>query len=250
MLSLARSRHTLPAQTLFTTLNTAGVLAGVYYAANTPDLYPGDAHRKLGWLVTVLFGGHLLIGIVARAAGGLKREKFTRGAAGEFLLEGPSRAEEREGFMRVPVSAAAMAEHEARFFVERGTGGVYGRFSNDSGQGTELGTESLRSRSLEEGGQKEFRDGDGDRGEEEEDGHLEGRGVGFRKPGRANAAVVRVARMVSGRVYKALVFWYNFVDRTVLILGFVALCTGIISFARFFVSIWPASGWVGVEADE
>ncbi len=234
MLSLARSRHTLLAQNLFTALNAAGVLLGVYYNANTPDLYPGDAHRKLGWLVTVLMGGHLLVGVVARAAGGLKREK--RG-----LLAGSS-PEERRGFMRVPVSAEAMAEHESRF-----PAGPYSRFSNDSGQGTEPRTESLRSHSLSSGvpsspireAHKEYRHS-GDDGDDDED--LEGHLPVFRTPAKPHAVILKVAKKISGRLYTALVFWYNFVDRTVLILGFIALCTGIISFARFFVSRWRLVG--------
>lgn len=228
MLSLARSRHTLMAQNFFIAMNSVGVLLGVYYNANTPDLYPGDAHLKLGWLVTVLMGGHLLVGIVARAAGGLKRERLA-----------DSRPEERQGFIQIPVSAEAMAEHESRFPV-----GPYSRFSNDSGQGTEPRTESLRSHSLSSGGggppspireaHKEYRhSGDG---ADDDDEDLEARLPVFCKPTKPHSVVLRVARKISDRLYTALVFWYNFVDRTILILGFIALCTGIISFGRFFVS--------------
>ena len=232
MLSLARSRYTAISQNLFLAVNAVGVVLGVYYNANTPDLYPGNAHYKLGWLVTVLTGAHMLVGVVARAVGGLKR------GARDDMTGG--RAEERQGF--IPVSTAAMAEHESRF-----PAGPYSRFSNDSGQGTEPRTESLRSHSLSSGGpsspireaHKEYRHS-GDDGDDDED--LEGSLPVFRAPAKPHAVVLKVARKISDRLYTALVFWYNFVDRTVLILGFIALCTGIISFARFFVSSWRLVG--------
>jgi hypothetical protein len=234
MLSLARSRHTLLAQSLFLAMNAVGGLLGIYYNANTPDLYPNNAHYKLGWLVTAVMGAHVFVGIVARAAGGLRWEN----------PESASRAEERQGF--IPVSTEAMAEHESRF-----QSGPYARFSNDSGQGTEPRTESLRSHSLSDSlpsptrdAHKEYRHSDDDLDED-----LEARMPIFSKPTKPHSVVMKLASKVSNRLYKGLVFWYNFVDRTILILGFIALCTGIISFGRFFVS----SSWVEMKeliADE
>lgn len=52
MLSLARSRYRLTAQLVFLAVNGGGVLLGTVYNANTPDLYPNNAHHKLGWIVT------------------------------------------------------------------------------------------------------------------------------------------------------------------------------------------------------
>jgi hypothetical protein len=215
MLSLARSRYTLFVQFGFLAMNAGGVLLGVIYNASTPDLYPNNAHHKLGWIVTVVVGAQVVVGLLARVAGALKREKA-------------GRAEERQGF--IPVSTEAMAEHESRF-----DSGPYTRFSNDSGQGTELGTESLRSHSMSSGAEsprKEYHHQDDDA-----DGDLEAHVPMFTKSSKAHSMVAKVAGKISGRFWKVLLFAYNFVDRTILILGFIAFCTGIIAYGRFFVSI-------------
>lgn len=215
MLSLARSRYTLFIQFGFLALNAGGVLLGVIYNASTPDLYPNNAHHKLGWIVTCVVGAQVVVGLLARVAGALKRER-------------PGRAEERQGF--IPVSTEAMAEHESRF-----DSGPYARFSNDSGQGTELGTESLRSHSLSSGAEsphKEYRHQD-----EDADDDLEAHVPILSKSTKAHSMVAKVAGKISGRLWKILLFAYNFVDRTILILGFIAFCTGIITYGRFFVSV-------------
>ncbi|KAF1824996.1 uncharacterized protein K489DRAFT_315317 [Dissoconium aciculare CBS 342.82] len=52
MLSIARSRWHLPAQGLFHTINGLGVLTGFVFNHATPDLYEGNAHHPLGWVLT------------------------------------------------------------------------------------------------------------------------------------------------------------------------------------------------------
>ncbi|KAJ4291564.1 hypothetical protein N0V88_006162 [Collariella sp. IMI 366227] len=72
------------------------------------------------------------------------------------------------------------------------------------------------------------------------------------KSARAHSAVAKVAAKISGRFWRVLLFAYNFVDRTILILGFIALCTGIITFGRFFcdgLAHWIKGGvffWLGI----
>jgi hypothetical protein len=224
MLSLARSRYTLPAQFVFLAMNAGGVLLGVVYNASTPDLYPNNAHHKLGWIVTAVVGAQVVVGLLARVAGMLKRERSSKPSGG--------RAEERQGF--IPVSTEAMAEHESRY-----SPGPYGRFSNDSGQGTEPKTESLRSHSLSSGAESPIRDAHHEyhHHDEDADEDLEAHLPMFSKSTKAHSMVAKVAEKISGRFWKVLLFAYNFVDRTILILGFIALCTGIITYGRFFVSI-------------
>ncbi|KAL2024767.1 hypothetical protein VTK56DRAFT_5588 [Thermocarpiscus australiensis] len=238
MLSLARSRYTLLVQFGFLALNAGGVLLGVIYNASTPDLYPNNAHHKLGWIVTSVVCAQVVIGLLARVAGTFKREKL-------------GRPEERQGF--IPVSTEAMAEHESRF------PSPYGRYSNDSGQGTEPRTESLRSHSLSSGADspqlpadKEYNDHDTD-----EDEDLESRLPMFSKTSKAHSVVARVAGKISDRLWKFLIFAYNFADRTILILGFITLCTGISTYGRFFegngifsgLAHWIKGGvffWLGI----
>jgi len=216
MLSLARSRYTLAAQFLFMAVNAVGVLLGIIYNTSTPDLYPNNAHHKLGWIVTWVVGAQVTIGLLARVAGVLSRR------TGD--------AHERQSF--IPVSTEAMAEHESQFPSPY-------RYSNDSGQGTERHTESLRSHSLSSGAdsppiamrdvaRKEYVEGNG---EDDVEAHL----PMFPRSGAARSAIQRVAGMVSSRFWKFFMFAYNFIDRTILPLGFIAFCTGVITFGRFFV---------------
>ncbi len=85
MLSLARSRYTLLSQFIFIATNGAGVLLGVIYNTNTPDLYPNNSHHKLGWIVTWVVGAQVLIGLLGRIAGALSGKRTQVDAAsGEY----------------------------------------------------------------------------------------------------------------------------------------------------------------------
>ncbi|KAK3690024.1 hypothetical protein B0T22DRAFT_185374 [Podospora appendiculata] len=225
MFSIALSRHRLPAQLGFLATNAVGLLLGVIYNANTPDLYPNNAHHKLGWALTWIVGGQVLIGLLATVGGTLK-SRLGRTTSG--------RADERQSF--IPVSTEAMAEHESSFPK------TY-RFSNDSGQGTEPTSESLRSHSLSSGpssppiplreARKEYMEGEGDEFVDED---LEAHApmVSKSKFSLARSLAQKIAGKISSRFWKLLMLAYNVVDRTILIAGFVALCTGVITFGRFF----------------
>ncbi|KAK4642022.1 hypothetical protein QC761_506050 [Podospora bellae-mahoneyi] len=218
MLSLARSRYTLYAQFSFLALNTSGMLLGIVYNASTPDLYPNNAHHKIGWIVTIAAVSQVAIGLLARVAGMMKRGEL--GSVGE-----------RQGF--IPVSTEAIQAHESGF------PGLYRRFSHDSGQGTELGSETLRSHSISSPptsltipshlAHKEYQYDDGF-----EDEDLEHNVPSLKKTGKALSMVAKVAGKISDRFWKILMFAYNFVDRTILLLSFISLCTGVITYARFF----------------
>jgi len=211
-------------QFAFTTVNAVGLLLGTVYNASTPDLYPNNAHHKLGWIATWVVGAQVAIGLLARVAGIFSRK---------FGLAG--RSHEHQSF--IPVSTEAMAEHESRF------SGDY-RFSNDSGQGTERHTESLRSNSSSgtdsppipmrempvRDARKEYQEPhDG----EDFETHIP-KTLGS---GTAGSALQKIAGMISSKVWKGFMIAYNFVDRTILVLGFITLCTGVVTFGRFFVSL-------------
>jgi hypothetical protein len=214
MLSLARSRYTLLAQLAFLATNAIGVVIGIVYNRDTPDLYPHNAHHKLGWIVTWVVMAQVAIGVLGRIGGVLKSE--------------PGRPAEQQSF--IPVSSEAMAAHHrlSEFRLPK----FFHRHSNDSGHGTELHTESLRSQSVSDGADspteppKEYASDDDD-----DEIELEP------PPSRPSGLLSRLAGAVSSRAWSVLIFAYNFVDRTILILGFIALCTGIIAFGHFFVSL-------------
>jgi hypothetical protein len=218
MLSLARSRYTLAAQFLFTAVNTAGVLLAIVYDANTPDLYPNNAHHKLGWVVTWVAAAQLLIGVLSHVAEARGRKRDRDGSD-----------HERVSF--IPVSTEAMAEHESQFPLSDR------RFSTDSGQGTEPKTESLRSPSPSSGAESPglalhnvpLRNAG-----YEEDGHGDIEAV-FPRSGAVYSVAQKAVGVVSSRFWKFFTLLYNCIDRAILILGFIALCTGIATFGRFFV---------------
>lgn len=224
MLSLARSRYTLVVQFVFAVTNAVGLLTGCIYNANTPDLYPNNAHHKLGWVVTWAVLAQIVIGLLGHIAGTLRSEAVR-----------PHRSGEREAF--IPVSTEALEEHER---IDQSRFQKLFRLSHDSGQGTEPNTESLRSHSLSSDApspdlpladaEKEYRDN-------QEDDDVETALPAPKRRGAMYTLVSKVANKLSTRTWKVMLFAYNLVDRTILILGFVALCTGIVTMGRFFVSL-------------
>lgn len=54
MLSIARSKYHLPAQLIFHSINGLGMFTGIVYNHSTPDLYVGNSHHPVGWVVTSL----------------------------------------------------------------------------------------------------------------------------------------------------------------------------------------------------
>ncbi|ORY60726.1 uncharacterized protein BCR38DRAFT_348666 [Pseudomassariella vexata] len=214
MFSIARSRYTLPTQFLFLATNAVGVLLGINYNANTPDLYPNNAHHKIGWIATWMVSTQVLISLIGRVAGVMGRDAPQ--------LHGK---EESQAF--IPVSTENMAEHDTMYTQ------TY-RHSNDSGQGTEPNTDSLRSsHSHSTSGQDspmELRDR---RMDYDVDEDLEFKAVELNPP-KADSLLAKVAGKISMRAWKLLLFGYNFMDRTMLVLGYIALVTGIVTYGRFF----------------
>ncbi|CAK7208740.1 hypothetical protein SCUCBS95973_000204 [Sporothrix curviconia] len=258
MLSIARSRYTLASQLVFLAANGGGVLFSTIYNASTPDLYPNNAHHKVGWIATWVVSAQVVIGLLARVAGAFKRS----GSNGSAMSNS-----ERQAF--IPVSTAALAEHSSmqQCRHHHGHGGHY-RLSNDSGQGTERNTESLRSNSVstladgESSHQKESCDepDQSNRYDDFEDEDLEDTRLPAPRPGdsgRLSALTSVVAGKISSRAWNVLLFAYNFVDRTILILGFIAFTLGIIAYGRFFeghaifsgLAHWIKGGiffWLGI----
>ena len=219
MFSISRSRYSLFVQFLFVALNAAAVFLVTIYNASTPDMYPNNAHHKLGWVLTCIVSVQAAVGVISAYAG---RQDAKRGAAAAAFM---------------PVSAAAMAQHQ-RMLSPR-IENMY-RFSNDSGQGTEPNTESLRSQSISS------RDGDEDelelpemrRAPEEDSDDVEKRG--WMHGSRLDKYLSRkIPGFLSRKVLRSLELFYDVVDRLILILGFAALATGIITYGGLFVSHYP-----------
>ncbi|KAM7194584.1 integral membrane protein [Rhypophila sp. PSN 637] len=244
MLSLARSRHRITAQLVFLAVNGGGVVLGTIYNASTPDLYPNNAHHTLGWVVTWIVCSQVAIGLLSSIAGVFKR--------GSCEVRHAQTAE-RQSF--IPISTEAIAEHESSYPKPH-------RFSDDSGQGTEVNTESLRSgQSHADPGSPLFPPthgfgSDDHEGYADDNIHSELPRVS-KSSGAVRSFIERIASNVSSRAWKVLMLAYCFVDRTILVLGSVTLATGIITFGRFFegneifsgLAHWIKGGiffWLGI----
>jgi len=202
MLSIARSRYTLPVQVLFLALNAVGVLLVRIYNESTPDLYPNNSHHKLGWYLTWIVGIQVLLGVVTACAGNIKNKK-------------------RGGF--IPISTEAMAEHQ-RLHSE-----TY-RLSNDSGQGTERNTDSLRSQSISSTGEYDHLPQPIKNEQEQETKYSL-----FRDSKLYRFLSSKLPGMLSWQVLQVFRLAYNTIDRTILILAFVEFTTGIVTYSGLFI---------------
>lgn len=213
MLSIARSRYCLSVQLLFLALNGIGVFLVTVYNASTPDLYPNNAHHKLGWILTGIVGA-----------------QFIMGAIGAYTMRHDAKLnDDRAGF--IPISTEAIAEHHG---LHNSRIPDISRFSNDSGQGTERNTESLRSHSI-----SSARDEDLHLPQSSHQGELEDREekYGLIQNSRLDRFLSkRLPGLISKRPLRVLRFVYNAIDRLILILGFLAISTGVVTYGGLFVS--------------
>ncbi|CAG9956121.1 unnamed protein product [Clonostachys rosea f. rosea IK726] len=204
MFSLVSSRYTIYTQFVFLATNAVGVLLSTIYNASTPDLYPGNAHHSIGWIITWVVSAQVLIGLVGRIA------RVVRGSQ-----HGGDSEAHKHTFL--PVS-----EEDYREF----------RHSNDSGQGTEPGTESLRSNSVST--VHGDHDLDSPHKEYEEDADFEE--MPLTSPAAPKATKFgKLAKLVaSTRIWTYFELVYKIIDRIILPFGFIAFATGMIAYARFF----------------
>lgn len=221
MFSIAQSRYTFLSQILFAALNGAGVLLATIYNAQTPDLYPNNAHHKLGWLLTWVVTAQIMLGVITTYA--------RRHSSGRKSAEIPF----------IPVSTANMEEHQRRENLN--VADTY-RFSNDSGQGTEPKTESLRSQSISSTSNESNHHMADVRLDHADEPHDE-ESFDLLHGSRIDKFLVKkVPGILSSRVLKFFQFIYNLVDRVILILGFVAISTGGVTYGGLFMGSTIFSG--------
>lgn len=217
VLSLARSKLGLPAQLLFLSVNASGLFLGGIYNRNTPDLYKGNIHHTFGWVVTWIVSAQAVMGLIRLYAAEKAR----------------ARASEEEAAF-IPVSVTCMAQHR-RLHGMREVNPY--RYSNDSGHGTESPTSRCSSMSpADEPEQEEMlhmyhQRPSGFGGHEKEAPRL-----WWRKTALDRFLSRKIPAMVSEQAMSLMNMVYGIVDRLILILGFVAMATGIVTFGGIFVS--------------
>lgn len=139
--------------------------------------------------------------------------------------------DERAAF--IPISTHAMEEHRRIHNI----GGVQDyRFSNDSGQGTERNTESLRSHSTSSDEElDENRVSNINLGYDTEHDTTEKRGILYNNA-LNKFFMKKLPSLLSSKALRALEMVYEIVNRVILILAFMGLTTGIVTYGGIFVS--------------
>ncbi|KAJ5630936.1 uncharacterized protein N7484_011036 [Penicillium longicatenatum] len=204
MLSIARSRFALPSQFLFLVFNAFGVLLGIVYNNQTPDLYENNAHHKIGWIGTWVFSAQAVLALIFAYAG--------RGES-----KSSSASYERATFLPIPT-------HQGRSFPS-GPLHEY-RWSGDSGQGTEP-TSSIHSPGSPCDSPEDY-----DSFEKPEDplpAELPARGW-FHRSMAGRFLSSRLPGMVSNRALRICNTVYNVIDRIILPFGFIAIATGAVAY--------------------
>jgi hypothetical protein len=64
MLNIASSNLRYPFHVAYLGLHGIGIILGLAYKSKTPDLYPGSSHTKLGWVLTVMIIAHFVVGVL------------------------------------------------------------------------------------------------------------------------------------------------------------------------------------------
>lgn len=221
MLSVARSRFALPTQFLFLIINAFGMLVGIIYNGQTPDLYENNAHHKIGWVATWVVSAQVIMSLIFAYAG--------RGDADVTAFE-------RAAFL--PVSTDEMAGHPHSY----PSGAIHEyRWSRDSGQGTERNSCSIRSGPSSPtcvSPSDEYDDFEKPN-DDVHDKPVESR-KWFRNTFVDRFLASRVPGMVSSRVLSILNVVYMVIDRIILPFGFIAICTGGVTYGGIMVSLFFA----------
>ena len=220
MLSIARSRLALPTQLSFLGLHAVGLSLGTVYTIKTPDLYENNAHNNIGWMVTWIVVAQCIIGLVDLAA--------------NFKQPLDINTEEQSAFL--PISTQALAQDHATY----SSLDEY-RYSRDSGHYT--ASEASLSQSVPSMQDQE---------NEEQQKFLE-----YQQPcaetsakytnkqaflgnTKARRAAICIATVISRRTMRALTIIYNAIDCVSLLLGFVAVVSGLVVYGGVFVSHEPS----------
>jgi hypothetical protein len=222
MLSIARSRLAISAQFVFLVTNAFALLLGLVYNLRTPELYDNNVHSKIGWIITWIASAWVFMALV---------QVYTARAK-------PYSLEDQSG---EPLNAANMARyHRVHDDVQDVSPG---RWSNDSGQGTErnstslYGNSSSTSPSVESDGRQFNLPPRRTTHDELDDVDLGAEKRSFLQNNVVDRFFLRnVARFATGKPLKALRLLYVVIDRTILIQGFVAIMSGTVVYGGIGVS--------------
>jgi hypothetical protein len=210
MLSIARSRYTLPSQLAFLAVNAAALLLGVIYNQKTPELYGNNAHSKMGWIVTWIASAWVFMAMI----------QVCTGWSSVYSRED----EDAQSMVVANMTCHKPADDELP---------DPSRFSGDSGQGTERDSASLfgHSRSPSVNTENHEFAGPARRDTQEDDYFDEDMSekLGFLTNTSVNRFFSRqVARFAVGHTLKVIRFFYVVFERTIILQGLFAMASGTI----------------------
>lgn len=202
MLSVARSRLALPTQFAFLVFNAIGLLVGIIYNSQTPDLYENNAHHKIGWIITWVASAQVVMTLLFVYAGRGENEVSSHERATFF----PVSTEDTPSPLNTYPSGSF---HDYRW-------------SRDSGQGSERNSSSLHSRPASPSDEYD--------GFEKPEDEFHAKPTESRRWFQGTVfdqfLSSRVPAMVSSRVLRALNIIHMVIERIILPFGFAAIATG------------------------
>ena len=198
MLSISRSRYTSLSHFVFLALNAFGLLVGIIYNENTPNLYENNAHHKIGWIATWIMSAQAIVGLIRH---------YTRAG--------------------VPAKSLPFARYEP--LKDSDFANEY-RWSHDSGQGTEPGSPETHPTTPAELDHNSQRDSY----QAETEDHEEKLGL-LSNSAMDRYFMRKFESIASSRILRILSVPYNVVDRSILFLGYIALTTGVVTYGGHFV---------------
>ena len=216
ILNISRSRFALLSQIIFLGLNAVALLFGTIYQNETPELYEGNVHSSFGWLLTWIVVAQTIMVILRQFGGRDPRKRQQSWRSGEYQA----------------VTQDAMQQHQVN---QRQRPDQY-RYSHDSGHGTEPDSSNSQSCSpISQSDEDPFRKIEQSHDDEMDVESIEGRGL-FRGGHAVTGFLIRLTSRLSNRTLKVLNITSNLVDRAILLLGFLAITTGIVVYGGIFVS--------------
>ncbi|KAJ5206358.1 hypothetical protein N7491_003022 [Penicillium cf. griseofulvum] len=206
VLSIARSWLALPSQFIFLAFNAFGVLLGVIYNSQTPDLYENNAHHKIGWVATCVVSAQLVLALLFAYAG-----------------RGKSSAPSYEHAAFFPV---ATEDHDTEHACLNGAMREH-RWSRDSGQGTDSNSSIHSPGSSSCDSPTEY---DGFEKPEELRAKVTPQHGWIHHTRVGRFLSQTVPGLIPSRVLRILNVVYNIVDRVILPFGFAAIATGAVTY--------------------
>ena len=210
--SIARTQLALPVQFLFLFLNGVGVVVGTIYNINTPDLYRNNAHHKVGWIATWIVTAQAVMSLLFFYSGRTLQETVSKSERAHFLSAA-----------RQPLGQPYLQHHY--------------RWSGDSGHGTESTSPASSSRTLSLNRDDEYSKSEAEDPEDMEDIPVISprRGPSWFQNTKIDRYLsTRLPTLASRKVIKAADMAYEVMDRTILILGFIAITSGLVTYSGIF----------------